>query len=71
EAKSPVTKSVNFISLIGEEEEENDMYDVATDDDSKETDGPDMEVSVKEVETKNGAKNEAETSQLKKLRKKK
>ncbi|GJU20559.1 zinc finger, CCHC-type containing protein [Tanacetum coccineum] len=40
-----------------EKEEKTDIYDVATDDDSKETDGPDMEVSVKEAETKNGAEN--------------
>ncbi|GJW91312.1 MAK10-like protein [Tanacetum coccineum] len=48
EAKSLVTKSVNSISLIKEEEEKNDMYDVAPGDDSKETDRPDMEVLVKE-----------------------
>ncbi|GJZ64695.1 MAK10-like protein [Tanacetum coccineum] len=66
EAKSPVTKSVNSISLIREEEEKNDIYDVATGDDSKETDGPDMEVSVKEAETKNGAENGAKNKPIKK-----
>nr|GEU79246.1 zinc finger, CCHC-type [Tanacetum cinerariifolium] len=54
-----------------EEEEKNDIYDVATDDDSKETDGPEMEVPVMEAETKNGAENRAKTSQSKNLRKKK
>nr|GEU35609.1 hypothetical protein [Tanacetum cinerariifolium] len=34
-------------------------YDVAPDDDSKETNGPDMEVSVNEAETKNGAESSA------------
>ncbi|GJU93342.1 zinc finger, CCHC-type containing protein [Tanacetum coccineum] len=45
EAKSPVTKSVNSISPIREEEEKSDICDVAPGDDSKETDKPDMEVS--------------------------
>ncbi|GJX52195.1 zinc finger, CCHC-type containing protein [Tanacetum coccineum] len=44
----------------------NDIYKVATSDDSKETDGPDMKVSVKEVETKNGAKNGAKNKPIKK-----
>ncbi|GJS93380.1 zinc finger, CCHC-type containing protein [Tanacetum coccineum] len=65
EAKSPVTKSVNSISLIREEEEKNDMYDVAPGDDSKETDGPDMKVSVKEAETKNGAESGAKNKPIK------
>ncbi|GJW65614.1 MAK10-like protein [Tanacetum coccineum] len=33
EAKSPITNNINSISLIREEEEKNDMYDVAPDDD--------------------------------------
>nr|GEU89422.1 hypothetical protein [Tanacetum cinerariifolium] len=57
EAKSPVTKSINSISLIGEEEEKKDIYNVATDENNKETDEPDMKVSLKEAETKNGAEN--------------
>ncbi|GJX55672.1 MAK10-like protein [Tanacetum coccineum] len=69
EAKSPVTKSVNSISLIREEEEKNDIYDVATGDDIKETDRPDMEVSVKEADTKNGAENEAKNKPIKKPKK--
>nr|GEW17480.1 hypothetical protein [Tanacetum cinerariifolium] len=69
EAKSLVTKIVNSISLIREEEEKNDIYDVAAGDDSKETDGPDMELSVKEAETKNGAENGAENKPIKKAEK--
>ncbi|GJU24945.1 reverse transcriptase domain-containing protein [Tanacetum coccineum] len=65
EAKSLVTKSVNSISLIKEEKEKNNMYDVAPGDDSKETDRPDMEVSVKEVETKNGAESGAKNKPIK------
>ncbi|GJU32240.1 hypothetical protein Tco_1175829 [Tanacetum coccineum] len=65
DAKSLITKSVNSISFIKEEEEKTDMYDVAPDDDSKETDGPDMEVSVKEAETKNGAESGAKNKQIK------
>ncbi|GJT67614.1 ribonuclease H-like domain-containing protein [Tanacetum coccineum] len=52
-----------------EEEEKNDIYDVATGNDSKETDRPNMEVSVKEARTKNGAKNEAKNKPIKKSEK--
>ncbi|GKA45069.1 hypothetical protein Tco_0737865 [Tanacetum coccineum] len=52
-----------------EEEEKNDIYDVATGNDSKETDRPDMEVSVKEARTKNGAENEAKNKPIKKSEK--
>ncbi|GJX15140.1 hypothetical protein Tco_0206898 [Tanacetum coccineum] len=52
-----------------EEEEKKDIYDVATGNDSKETDGPDMEVSVKEARTKNGAENGAENKPIKKAEK--
>ncbi|GJT37317.1 hypothetical protein Tco_0937182 [Tanacetum coccineum] len=65
EAKSTITKSVNSISLIREEEEKNDIHDVATSDDSKETDVPDIEVSVKEAKTKNGAENRAKNKPIK------
>ncbi|GKC30780.1 hypothetical protein Tco_1038074 [Tanacetum coccineum] len=71
EAKSTITKSVNSISLIREEEEKNDIHDVATGDDSKETDIPDMEVLVNETETKNGAERWAKNKPIKNLRKKK
>ncbi|GJR28360.1 zinc finger, CCHC-type containing protein [Tanacetum coccineum] len=69
EAKSLIVKSVNSISLVKEEEGKNDIYDVATSDDSKETDGPDMEVSVKEAKTKNDAENEAKNKPIKKPKK--
>ncbi|GJU85488.1 reverse transcriptase domain-containing protein [Tanacetum coccineum] len=71
EAKSLITKSINSISLVREEEEKNDIYNVATGDDSKETDRPDMEVLVKEIETKNEAKNGAKNKPIKKLEKEK
>ncbi|GKC13280.1 MAK10-like protein [Tanacetum coccineum] len=67
EAKSPVTKSVNSISLIREEDKKSDKYDVATDDDSEKTNRPIMKVSVKEAETKNRAKNRAKNKPIKKL----
>nr|GEZ03437.1 hypothetical protein [Tanacetum cinerariifolium] len=44
----------------------NDIYNIATGDDSKETDGPDIEVSVKEAETKNEADDEAKNKLIKK-----
>nr|GEY03522.1 calcium/proton exchanger [Tanacetum cinerariifolium] len=47
----------------------NDIYDMATDDDSKGIDGPDMEVSVKEAEIKNRAENEDENKTIKKAKK--
>ncbi|GJV36110.1 MAK10-like protein [Tanacetum coccineum] len=57
EAKSPVTKNVNSISLTRGEEEKNDDNDVVIGDDIKKTTGTEMEVSVKEAETKHEAKN--------------
>nr|GEX34145.1 hypothetical protein [Tanacetum cinerariifolium] len=55
-----------YLLLEGEEEEKNDKYNVATGGDSKETDGPDKEVSVKEAKTKNEAKNGAKNKPIKK-----
>nr|GEU89665.1 hypothetical protein [Tanacetum cinerariifolium] len=46
-------------------ERKNNIYDVATGDDGKETDGPNMEVSVKEAEKKNRAKNKAKNMPIK------
>ncbi|GJZ60204.1 MAK10-like protein [Tanacetum coccineum] len=69
EAKSPVTKNVNSISLPREEEEKSDKNDVATGDGSKKTDGPNTEVPVKEAETKNGAKNRTKNKPNKKAEK--
>nr|GEW86567.1 hypothetical protein [Tanacetum cinerariifolium] len=62
EAKSPVTKSVNSIPLIRDEEEKNNIYEVAIVDDIKET--------GIEVETKNEAKNGAKNKPIKKAKKK-
>nr|GFA11840.1 hypothetical protein [Tanacetum cinerariifolium] len=69
EAKLPVTKSVNSICLIREEEEKKDIYDVAPGDDSKETDGPDMEVLVKEAKIKNGSESMAKNEPIEKHKK--
>ncbi|GKA56012.1 hypothetical protein Tco_0755084 [Tanacetum coccineum] len=52
-----------------EEEEKSDKYDVETGDGSKKTDGPNMEVLVKEAETKNGAENRAKNKPIKKAEK--
>ncbi|GJU93343.1 zinc finger, CCHC-type containing protein [Tanacetum coccineum] len=70
EAKSPVTKSVNSISPIREEEEKSDICDVAPGDDSKETDKPDMEVSVKGARQRMELRGQKQ-SQTKNIRKKK
>nr|GEV75093.1 MAK10-like protein [Tanacetum cinerariifolium] len=51
---------------INEKRNKNDIYNVATGDDSKEIDGPDMKVSIKESETKNETKNEAKNKLIKK-----
>ncbi|GJU97111.1 zinc finger, CCHC-type containing protein [Tanacetum coccineum] len=69
EAKSPVTISVNSIFFIREEEEKKDIYDVEIGNYSKGTDGPDMEVLVKESRTMNGAENGAENKPIKKTEK--
>ncbi|GKA65370.1 hypothetical protein Tco_0765077 [Tanacetum coccineum] len=69
EAKSPVTKNVNSISLTRREEERNGDNDVITSDDIKKTTGTETEVSVKEVEIKNGAKNSTKNKPIKKVKK--
>ncbi|GKC80576.1 zinc finger, CCHC-type containing protein [Tanacetum coccineum] len=69
EAKSPVTKNVNSISLTRGEEERNDDNDVVTGDDIKKTTRTEMEVSVKEAETKNGAENKTKNKPIKKAEK--
>ncbi|GJT63576.1 hypothetical protein Tco_1015056 [Tanacetum coccineum] len=68
EAKSPVTKNVNSISLTRKEEERNGDNDVVTGDDIKKTTRTEMEVSVKEVETKNGAENSTKNKPIKEER---
>ncbi|GKE27544.1 hypothetical protein Tco_1442928, partial [Tanacetum coccineum] len=57
EAKFPVTKNINAISLTRREEERSDDNDVVTGDDIKKTTRTETEVLVKEAKTKNGAKN--------------
>ncbi|GJR91879.1 MAK10-like protein [Tanacetum coccineum] len=52
-----------------EEEDKSNKCNVATDDDSEKTNGPILEVSVKEDETKNGAENKAKNKPIKKLEK--
>ncbi|GKE53109.1 MAK10-like protein [Tanacetum coccineum] len=69
EAKSPVTKNVNSISLSRREEESNDDNDVVTSDDIKKTTETEMEVSVKGAKTKNGAENETKNKPVKKAKK--
>ncbi|GJQ89767.1 MAK10-like protein [Tanacetum coccineum] len=59
---------INFL-LKGEEKEKHDIYDIATGNDSKETDGPDIKVSVKEVEIKNRAKSGTKNEPIKKPKK--
>ncbi|GKA01518.1 hypothetical protein Tco_0674183 [Tanacetum coccineum] len=69
EGKSPVTKNVNSISLARGEGERNNDNDVVTGDDIKKTTGTEMEVSVKEAETKNGAENKTKNKPIKKVEK--
>ncbi|GJY19572.1 reverse transcriptase domain-containing protein [Tanacetum coccineum] len=66
EAKSPVTKNVNSISLTRREEERNNDNDVVTGDDVKKTTRTKMEVSVKESETNNRAENKTKNKPIKK-----
>ncbi|GKC03518.1 MAK10-like protein [Tanacetum coccineum] len=62
EAKYPITKNVNSISLTREEEEKNDENDVTTINDIEKTNWSDTKMPVKKAEkenkTKNGTKNE-------------
>ncbi|GJR12966.1 retrovirus-related pol polyprotein from transposon TNT 1-94 [Tanacetum coccineum] len=67
EAKSPVTKNVN--SLTKGEEERNDDNDIATGDDIKKTTRTEIEVSVKEAETRNRAENKTKNKPIKKAEK--
>ncbi|GJT41875.1 MAK10-like protein [Tanacetum coccineum] len=71
EAKHPITKNVNYISLIREEEEKNDTVIVTIGDSIKEPDESDVRMPLKEVEkenkAENGTKNELTKSAEKKL----
>nr|GEV50366.1 hypothetical protein [Tanacetum cinerariifolium] len=69
EAKSPVTKNINSISLTKREEGRNGDNEVVTGDDIKKTTRTEMEVSVKGAETKNGAENKTKNKPIKKAKK--
>ncbi|GJX92289.1 MAK10-like protein [Tanacetum coccineum] len=68
EAKSPVTKNINSISLTRREEEGYNDNDVVTGDDVKKTTRTEMKVLVKEAETNNGAKNKTKNKPIKKAK---
>ncbi|GKE07104.1 zinc finger, CCHC-type containing protein [Tanacetum coccineum] len=69
EAKSPVTKNVNSISLTRREQDRNDDNDVVTGDDIKKSTGTETEVLVKEAETENGTENKTKNKPIKKAEK--
>nr|GEW27075.1 MAK10-like protein [Tanacetum cinerariifolium] len=62
EAKAPVTKNVNSISLAKKEEERNDNYDMAADGDIN---GIHTEMPIKEVEKEIKAENETKNKPIK------
>ncbi|GKC21093.1 MAK10-like protein [Tanacetum coccineum] len=68
EAKSPITKNLNSISLTKGEEEKNEKNDVATDGIEK-TSGSDTEMPVKEAKTENGAENITKNKPIKRAEK--
>ncbi|GJT87682.1 hypothetical protein Tco_1069399 [Tanacetum coccineum] len=65
EAKSPVTKNVNYISLTRGEEEKSDNDDVATDDGIEKTNRSGTEMPVKEAKTDNGVENRIKNEPIK------
>ncbi|GKB36327.1 hypothetical protein Tco_0881269 [Tanacetum coccineum] len=71
EAKSPVTKNVNSISLTRGEEENSDKDGVATGDGIEKTNGSDTEMPVKEAETENRAENRIKNKPIKRDEKEK
>ncbi|GJT36686.1 hypothetical protein Tco_0927105 [Tanacetum coccineum] len=70
EAKSPVTKNVNSISLARGEEERNDDNDVATGDDIVKPTGTKTGMPVKEAEKENEAENGIKNEPIRKAGKK-
>ncbi|GKC95716.1 hypothetical protein Tco_1161158 [Tanacetum coccineum] len=64
EAKFPITKNLNSISLTKEEEERSNMMKVTPDNTEKPT-ATEEEMPVIEAETKNGAENRAENKSIK------
>ncbi|GJZ89897.1 MAK10-like protein [Tanacetum coccineum] len=67
EVKFPVTKNVNSISLKKGEEERSNKTEVTSDNTEKPSETK-TEMSVREVEAMNGAKNEAENESIKTLK---
>ncbi|GJW21755.1 hypothetical protein Tco_0032377 [Tanacetum coccineum] len=65
EAKYPVTKNVNSISLTRGKEEKNDENDVTTADDIEKTDESDMKMPVKKAEKDNKAENGTKNKPIK------
>nr|GEY39015.1 hypothetical protein [Tanacetum cinerariifolium] len=65
EAKHPVTKNVNYVSLISGEEEKSDDNNAMIGDSIEKPDGLDAEVSLKEVEKENEAKNGTKNEPIK------
>ncbi|GKF90602.1 hypothetical protein Tco_0274303, partial [Tanacetum coccineum] len=65
EAKQPVTKNVNSISLIRGEEEENDDDGATTGDSIEKPDGSDVEMPLKEAKKENEAKNGTKKESIK------
>ncbi|GJX87214.1 hypothetical protein Tco_0339228 [Tanacetum coccineum] len=69
EAKSPVTKNINSISLARGEEERNDDNEVATGDDIKKPTRREMGMPVKEAEKENEVVNGIKNEPIRKARK--
>ncbi|GJT59206.1 hypothetical protein Tco_1002739 [Tanacetum coccineum] len=65
EAKYPVTKNINSVSLTRREEEKSDKDDVTTGDGIEKTNGSDTEMPVKEAKTENGAENRIKNEPIK------
>nr|GEW36263.1 hypothetical protein [Tanacetum cinerariifolium] len=65
EAKYPVTKNINSISLTIGEEEKNDEDDVTTDDVVEKTSALDTEMPVKKAKKENEAKNRIKNEPIK------
>ncbi|GKA33314.1 hypothetical protein Tco_0719681 [Tanacetum coccineum] len=70
EAKHPVTKSVNSISLIRGEEEMNADDNAMSDDSIERPDGSNTEVQLNEVEKENEAENRTKNEPIKSAKKK-
>ncbi|GJS90441.1 hypothetical protein Tco_0773077 [Tanacetum coccineum] len=65
EAKNPVTKNINSISLIRGEEEKNGDDNATTDDNIEKTNGSDAEMPLKEAEKENEAENRTKNKPIK------